>query len=346
MGYDISTLPKYVEQRRELILRKAILEGDTIRRMRKQTGIKTSAALNYLNTTPVIQDGNACGFTPQGDAKFSQRQINTAIMKVNMEFCDRDLLDAWTQYQVTIAATENKMPFEEEIIRDILSKIAKVSDRQVWQGDTASSDANLAFYDGLLKLANTEDGVIKVPIAAGGTAWDAIAAVYMAMPEELLEQEDARIFVSPALYRQFIQEIVAKNYYHYSGPQDAAPKEFIFPGTNVSVASTPGLSGTQNIMAAAESNLFYGVDLENAREIVDAWYSKDADKFRLRILWNAGVQFAFPDEVVLGTIATPTAGGDTGTEANAPSNPASVSAEEGVAASDSSAEKSATSKTK
>lgn len=301
--YDISTLSTYVEQKRDLILKKAVFDGDTISRMRKQTGIKTVAALNYLDTTPVIQEGGVCGFTPQGAAKFTQRQLKTAIMKVNMEFCKFDLLDAWTQYQVRITADEQRMPFEEEIVNDILGKLALASERQVWQSDTASEDANLKFYDGLLKLAGAEAGVVKVPIEAGTSAWDAIQAVYMAMPEELLLQEDARIFVSPSLYREFIQEIVAKNYYHYSGPQDAAPKEFIFPGTNVAVVSTMGLSGTQNIVAAAESNLFYGVDLENSREVVEGWYFKDADKFRLRIEWNAGVQFAFPDEVVLGTIA-------------------------------------------
>lgn len=306
MAYDISTLPNYVEQRRDLILRGAVLGGDTIRRMRKQTGIKTVAALNYLDTTPKIQNGDTCGFTPQGVAKFTQRLLTTAAMKVNMEFCARDLLDAWTQYQVRITAAESSMPFEEEIINDILAKLAKTAERQVWQGDTTSEDENLKFYDGLIKIANTAEGVTKVTIPAGNPPMDAIRMVYMAMPEDLLQRDDVRIFVAPALYRLFLQELVTLNYFHYSGPQDAAPKEFIFPGTNVAVVSTIGLSGTQNILAAAESNMYYGVDLENAREVVDAWFSKDADKFRLKILWNAGVQFAFPDEVVLGTMQTAT----------------------------------------
>ena len=125
----------------------------------------------------------------------------------------------------------------------------------------------------------------------------------MAIPEEIIERSDVYIFVSPELFRQFTQEMVEKNYYHYSGPQNETPREFIFPGTNVRVTSALGLAGKQNILATYLENMFYGCDVESDKEEIKLWFSDDDDVFKLKVKWNAGTQFAFPDRVVLGTIA-------------------------------------------
>ena len=39
--------------------------------------------------------------------------------------------------------------------------------------------------------------------------------------------------------------------------------------------------------------------MEGDDEKFDLWYSKDNQEFRLAINFNAGVQVAFPDEIVL-----------------------------------------------
>lgn len=301
----VDTLPAYVEQRRLPLLGKVIFKGGTIRNMAKQTGIKTKAAINYVNTDPTFQAGGDCGFNPLGTASLTQRQIETGQIKVNMEFCAKNVLGTWAEYQIRINARENRLPFEEEFIGDIIANIQKKMDKAVWQGDTTSTDADLKQFDGLLKIAGAEATTVKVDIAAGTSAYDAIEAVYMAIPEEVLDKK-ARIFVAPALFRQFMQEMVKKNYYHYSGPQDENVREFVFPGSDVLVVSTPGLAGTQNILASYYGNMFYGCDAENDAEKFDLWFEKKDDKFLLKVEWNAGVQFAFPDEVVLATIATAT----------------------------------------
>lgn len=300
----VDTLPDYVEQRRDELISKVVFGGRTIEKMAKQTGIKTKAALNYLQTDPVFQEGLGCNFTPQGTAELTQREIETGLIKVNMEFCPDTLLGKWAEYLVAIRATAEDLPFEEYLVASIMANINKKMEKAVWQGDTDSSDESLSHFDGLLKIANAEAGTMKVAIAANTSAYEAIKAVYMAIPEEVLDK-GARIFVSPALFREFTQEMVEKNYYHYSGAQDANVQEFIFPGTNVRVDSTPGLTGTQNILATYYDNMFYGCDAVDDKEIFDLWFSKDDRVFKLAVRWNAGTQFAFPDEVVLGTIAAP-----------------------------------------
>lgn len=301
-NYIVSSLPEYVEQRREPLVRDVVMGSPTIEMMTKQTGIKTRAAINYLDADPVFQEGRGCGFTPQGTATLTQREITTGIIKVNMEICPDTLLGKWAEYLVYIRATRDELPFEEYLVRSIIASINKKMEKAVWQGDTASSDADLSHFDGLLKIANSESETVKISIAAGTSAYDAIEQMYLAIPEDILGK-GVRIFVAPSVFRIFTLELVKKNMFHYSGPQDEAPKEFIFPGTDVRVVSTPGLAGTLNMLASTRENMFYGCDMEDDKEEIKIWFSDDDDLFKLKVKWNAGVQFAFPNRVVLGTMA-------------------------------------------
>ena len=143
-------------------------------------------------------------------------------------------------------------------------------------------------------------GVIKPTIASGTSAYDAIKAVYMAIPETVLDK--AVILVGADTFRTYMQEMVEKNFYHYSA--DGYPtEEFIVPGTNTRVIAVNGLNGTNKIVAAALDNLFYGCDLMNDNETLDVWYSKDFQEHRLAMSFNFGVQVAYPSEVVIATLA-------------------------------------------
>lgn len=303
MAFNKTGLADYVKENQDQIISAIVLGGRTIGRMTKQTGVKTKERINFLGLDPVFQDGEDCGFTPQGDVVLTQREIATGVIKVNMELCDRTLLGKYAEYLVRVAAdNENALPFEAEIVDLLTKKINEAMEKAVWQGDTASSNANLKHFDGLLKIAGAEASVIDVAATDEEGAYSAIKKMYLALPEELLAA-GAAIHVSPELYRAFLQEMVEKNYYHYSGAQDAQPDEFVFPGSNVKVVNALGLAGTKQMFATYDANLYYGCDLENAKEIVKVWFSDDDDKFKIKVLWNAGVQFAFPNHVVLGTIA-------------------------------------------
>ena len=302
MSYNVTGLPAYVEQHKSDLLYQVVFGGNTIRRMAKQTGVKGTSTINVLSTDIPFQNGAGCGFTPQGEAKLTQRQIVTGRIKIDTEFCPDNLVGKYNEYLVRVNAHQTDLPFEEEIMGSIIDGIRAKMEKAVWQGDTGSSDATLKHFDGLLKALNSASGVIKEEVQAD-SAFNAIKTVYMAIPEHLLSKSNVKINVSPAVYRQFLLEMVEKNLYHYSGAQGEFPVEFVFPGTNVAVALAEGLAGTQNIVAAQDSNLVYGCDMEGDMEDLKLWFSDDNDVFRLKGKWNAGVNVAFPDEVVLATIA-------------------------------------------
>lgn len=296
MALNLNSLPLYVEQKRFPLIKEAVLKAKSASLFNLQTDIKTSAAINLVTVAPVLQDGG-CGWSDAGTATLSQRIIETGLMKINQSFCEKDFLKYWTGYEVKVGVGSETLPFEEYFTSLIVEEVKASIEKMIWQGDKASEDANVNKFDGLIKILNAADGVVKPTIATGATAYEAIKAVYMAIPEKVLDK--AVILVGADKFRAFMQEMVEKNYFHYSA--DGYPsEEFMLPGTNTRVIAVNGLNGTNKIVAASLDNLFYGCDLANDAETFDLWYSKDFREFRLAISFNAGVQVAFPNEVVMG----------------------------------------------
>lgn len=294
----MNTLTAYVEQKRLPLIAQAVLKGKSASLFNLQTGIKTEAALNLLSTDVKFGDGLTCGWDEAGTQSLSQRILKTGNVKINMSYCDREMLKYWTQYGIRVAAGEEVLPFEEEFISNVIKGVQAGIEKMLWQGDTTSVDANLKPVDGLLKIAKNDSLVNKVTIT-GTSAYDDVMAVYNAIPEKVLE--GAVVFVGADMFRKFVQELVAKNYYHYDGkPVDG---EIMIPGTNNKVIAVNGLNGTEKIFAARPQDVYFGTDMEGDEEAFDFWYSKDNQEFRLAIKFNAGAQYSFSDQVVLGSKA-------------------------------------------
>ena len=304
-NFVVTSLPAYVQDNKDLIIKNFALVGTASRqRFGIQTGIKTSAYLNYLELNPTLQDGKGCGFTALGTATLTQRTITTAIIKVNMDICPDSLLGKYAEYLVRIGANSNELPFEQYIVDGVTTEINKKIEKLIWQGDTSkSTDTDLKWINGILKQLASDSDKVAVSIAANTAIYDAIKAVYLAIPEETLER-GAEIYVSPANYRDFLMAMVEKKFFNYSGPQDSAPEEFVFPGTDVKVVKTPGLAGVNDrIVASFPENFVYGCDAEGDLEDVKVWFSDDDDLFKLKVKWNSGIAYRFPNQVTLGTIA-------------------------------------------
>lgn len=296
----VTSLPAYVEQNRLPLLRESMLEGITTRMLSLQTGIKTSAALNILSTDVSFGDGSTCGWNEAGSQTLTQRELTTGQVKINMAYCEKNLLGKWAEYQVKVSATDKELPFESDFMDGVRDAIRGAIEKAIWQGDTSSSDVNLNKFDGLLKVIGASSPITEA-IAATTSKRDAVTQVLLAIPAKALK-EDTVIFASPEFVAAYGQELVAANLYHYVAGDDFDTVRI--PGSKVRLVAVAGLSGTNKLVAGRLSNMFLGVDLQDASEVFDFWYSQDNREFRLAVEFNMGVQVAFPDEIVLATIAT------------------------------------------
>lgn len=296
----VSTLPSYVEEKRLPLIAEAVLGAKSAKLFNLQTDIKHSAALNLLSTDIAFGDGSTCGWDDAGTTSLSQRILTVGNIKVNMSFCDRDMLAKWVGYEVKVAAGTETLPFEEEFTNEVIKSINEAVETAIYQGDTASSNANLKAFDGLVKILGAEDGVVDVTATTDSTALAKVKKVYAAIPEKAFSRGDVAILVGMDTFRSFVGDLVDKNLYHYN---PGTPEgEVILPGSNVRVIGVNGLNGTKKAIGASLKNLVFGTDMVNDMETFDLWYSKDNQEFRLAVKFNAGVQVAFPDEVVLGVL--------------------------------------------
>lgn len=301
MAIIATSLPAYVEQNHDTLIREAVMGAESARMFTLQVGVKTKTALNLLKTAVEFQDGSKCGFTANGTSTLSQRLIEAPLVKINMSFCDKELLNTALQHDVRVAAGQKTLPFEEDFISDVIAQVNLATEKMVWQGDKSkTTDKVLKWTDGLLKHLKASNGITnasqKLECEIQNGVRKAVASVIRAIPTAVMQK--AVIFMGYDSYRSYMLEMMEANLFHYNA--DGVDKDKVyFPGSNILIKPVAGLDGTNTIVAADPANFFYGTDMQNDSEKFDFWYSKDNQEFRLAVEFGIGTQVAVPNECVI-----------------------------------------------
>lgn len=282
-------LSQYVEEHRSELLSKAMLDGRSRRAFNLMSGVKGPTTLNIMDTNVVFGELE-CGWNESGSTEFSQRKLEPKALSVNMAFCDKKLLGTYAQYEVKVAAGLEEMPFEEKWTSQILASVNEQIEKMIYQGTGEGAE-----FKGLIPILSAESDTVKVTVSSGSSAYEYLKEVAKAIPVAV---KSPVILVSTPLYREYMQDLVAANLFHYDPAN--GENEYKLPGTDIRVIAVDGLNGVENVIAADMANLFYGVSADEDSDTFDLWYSKDNREFRLAINFIAGVQVAFPNEVVLG----------------------------------------------
>jgi purine-nucleoside phosphorylase len=314
MAYSFSGLVAYVEQNERLLVASSVLGAKTQQLIQQSgnvmVGVKSKETINIMDADAIFQAGGTCGFLTSGTTTFSQREVEVGKFKVNEAICPKDLEAYYTQKALPNGSRYDATAFAEEYTSRKAAKIAAQLEKAIWQGDKTSVDVNLNKFDGIIELVKDAGAsVINANAAAFYTGAPATAidnstvvnvfdAVYKAIPAEIIDKDDVKIFCGMDVFRTLTVKIKNENYFHYQ--TEARPQtSFFLPGTTIEVVGTPGLNGTNKIYAMRVSNLFLGVDLLN--EGTDRWelfYAREADQVRFVSEFKMGVNFAFPTEVV------------------------------------------------
>jgi hypothetical protein len=288
MAYNVEALGAYVAENKDIILKDIVFGGEygnTVPLMQKELGVKGTAKIHPATIAAVLQDleekGYECGFTPEGDLNITDVTVKTKQYKVNTEFCAEKLIGRFAEYKVRVGANEGALPFEAEIVEGLVKDINRQVEEGVW--------------DNLYNVGGTTDIAFK-NLGENVSAYDKVMAVYMAMDEKVLE--DGIIFVSPITFRAYVKDLVDKNLYHYN-PADGALEEIFIPGAGVKVRKARGIKG-ETIFGTSPKNMIYATDFMGNAEEVKVWFSDDADTYRVKVRFNYGATFAFPNLVVKG----------------------------------------------
>ena len=290
MAINVSALPEYIQENRDELFVKAIASTKTLDYIESMLGVKGKAALNYLNSTVVLADGESCGWNPQGDDTFTQKTVTTKLVTVNKEFCAKQMRSKWMSYDLSLAAGRENLPFEQKIADSNVAAIKKAVEKLIWQGDTGLG------IDGLLKQINTESGAVKV--SGGTTILEKIGKVIAAIPAGALEK-GVNVFMSYTDFRSYVE---AKNAECCGNMPviDANVDYLVYAGdSRIKLVPVAGLEGTSKIVAAPYDALVYATDVEDSEGIFKMWFDEKEDKFLFKVLFTAGTAVKYNDEVVL-----------------------------------------------
>lgn len=287
----VTGLTAYVEEHKSELLTKSMLEGKSRQMMNLMTDVKSNTTLNLMDTDVVFQ-GLGCGWNESGTTEFSQRVLVPVGLEVNMAFCDKNLLKTWAQYEVKVAAGMETLPFEEKWVNSLVDSVNEKLEKMIYQGQSGQTTE----FEGLISILDGDANTVKVSASSADTAYEFLKGVAKAIPVQV---KNPVILVSTPLYREYMQDLVAANLYHYDPAN--GENEYRLPATDIKVIAVEGLIGADNYVIAADlNNLFYGVSADGDEDTFDLFYSKDNREFRFVLEFIAGVQVAFPDEIVLG----------------------------------------------
>lgn len=282
-----NSLPTYVEQNRFELIGKSVLGAKTARLFGLQTGIKTSATINILNTDIRLQNGASCGFNADGSQTITQRSIETGQIKVNMEYCPKNLLN--TAFQSKVRGEQ--LPFEEKFTEEVVKAVQAKNEQGIWTASKETGD----FYDGLITIFARE-GVNVITDASADDLLTALQRGIESLPAIAIK-EDTAIMMGQDMFLKLVNQMVNKNLAHFNA--ENTDYEMVMPGTSIKIYGLAGLNGTNKIVLGRLSNFYVGTDMEGDAEDFKLWYSDDADLWRLKINYNLGVNVAFLDEIVM-----------------------------------------------
>ena len=316
MALDLSALTNYVKENELQLTSAAIFSAKTASLIEAQgnvqVGVKSAETINIMTTDAVFQAGGTCGFSSSGTTTITQRLITVGKIKIQESICPKTFEAKYTQKALREGSSYDYMAYAAEYSAQKVERIGAALETAIWQGDTASGTANLARFDGLIKIIGSlgfggagdpiNGNSANLTTLTSGNVISAVDAIFTALPAALLDKQDVVIFAGNDTFREYVLALRSANLFHY--PVDAANMELVIPGTNVKLIGVNGLNGTDKMMGLSMSNLYLGTDLLNEQDRFELFYAKEADEMRFVVEFKLGVQVAFTDQVVYWLLAS------------------------------------------
>lgn len=266
MALDVSALAAYVENQDFPLIAKLQVSTQTAALVSKQTGIKGSSNLHFLDTNVILQDNTCADRVASGTTTLSDKTIVVSDMATRENLCPKALIGKWAQIELSLGATgDSQLPgaIESVYVESKMADLMEVLDVVDWQGDTTGA-GNLAFYDGWAKIIDAGspiNGNAGGVTAGTGVSQANIIAILQGMftsqVKEMRNKSDLSIFLPREFYDMYVMALVNANLFHYAGADAETQKLF---GTNVDVRPTDGLNGTDRMFLTYNSNLVIGMD--------------------------------------------------------------------------------------
>lgn len=289
---NFSALEEYVNVHRDELLVKASLGAKSINYLDIMTNVKHKDAIPYLESEVELHKAS-CDWLPAGSDRIYERFIEVTPLESQKEYCWLDFQKYFTNYQMRIEAGRESLPFEQKFAEANMAKVQEAVEDAIWNGISGLS------IDGIIGLATGADSALTTQVATttGETVSNRIDNIVAAIPMGALKK-GVNVFVSYSDFRKYVAE---NNSTCCAGRPvlDANAENIKYLGdSRVTIVPVQGLEGTGAIFAFPEDAVIYGTDVEGSENRYETWTEKKTHKVLFDVLFNFGIAFRWPDEIV------------------------------------------------
>jgi hypothetical protein len=310
---NLGSLTKYTDQLSGILLKEAVLVGNTFDFISVQSGIKYADSINILTNTLIAAAGGCGTISPTGSTTLSQRDITVCPVKVEESIC----VDEFEQYWIGQLAKEGSYnefapeAFNQLYLANKVEKVGQFVEDIFWKGSVNSTygGGNLALCNGMLHIleaTSATNSVISTTYSGALTTANALTIVddmVSLIPNDVLDASDLTLFMSHSNFRVLMNALRNNNYFFgYDGVTGHTWVLDNYTNTNVRIVATRGLNGRNEMVLTPSSNLFFGTDSFGEARNGDGfqfWYDIRDNITYFRAKLKVGAQVAFPSYVVI-----------------------------------------------
>ena len=309
MAFDLSALSAYTTEHAEEFFAKSVMKSKTAGIMNVLAGFKPGAHKlpEFDHAYDLFQDGSSCGFNASGDLAIKQRTINVESLKINTEYCLRDLEAKFTRQILPVGQEYDGLgPVEAGLMMELDKKVAKMTELLLWKGNKATAPnaiSSLDLVNGLNKVIADEAGNLAAENATGALTTSniigAVEGLYDALPVDAYStiQDEAWVVLmgddKAKMYERAYRDTHGAVVYN-----QGFEKRFV-DGTNIEIVGVAGLNGTDKLVLAKRDNLILAVDVDGEEMDFRVYMDNDMENVRIKARFAMGVQIHFPSEVAV-----------------------------------------------
>ena len=286
------------------VISQIIASAPTLADLIPQIGIKAGSSTNLnILRTDVTWSSADCVSTETGDNTTLKPRNISVVRLSDRELMCLDTLDAKIPQLQKAGALNTELTFSDAFINLKVKQNAKQLEKLSWLGNVATGTGNLALTDGFIAIAESETADLAFYATQDaptlGTIVDDVRVALNNRTDEMYEM-GATLYMSSANAAMLSQALVDLNLFNYGqvSENENGILSFTFPGTNVKIKGTYGLAGSVAFFMTLDGNLRMGTDMENDKENVELFYDKYHKQMVSDIVFAAGFQYEFAEQVV------------------------------------------------
>ena len=286
----------------------ALKQANSLEYLTMMENIKYKSAIQKLDSTGAVQDAT-CDFTKGGTLTLKEAILEPKNLEVNLEICRENLLSSWTALTMRAGAGGNSPSFDEYVISYMASTIGQATENSIWGGAAAVGGEFEGFVTAATGLLVVDATVNDVANSGGaGVAYllgDIVTNLEnatAAIPAAVYMKEDLYIYMSPGVYRLYLQVQATAGYQQLYNMGDG----FVPMFNGIKIAVCNGMTD-KNLVVAERSNLFFGTDLISdgadgrgpAIKLLDMQNIDGSDNLRIVARYSGGVRQGIGADIVL-----------------------------------------------